>query len=150
MALNVFVQIAVLFHKNKGCPSFNEDIYAKEDEYFYFSLLERFSLQKVPNVPEALVEMHPLLGERVMMNTRASWNSSRKIYFDFIRKYPRREARLFLARYLVSRHRLRPGCWFYLLKNSMRLLKIGGFNEIRYILNAIAAKIPIIRRFVIT
>lgn len=150
LLLKACVQTSVLFHQNEGVPKFNEDLYAFQDAYFYFSLLEKFNLRKVPNVPEALVEIYPHSGERVSANTRTVWEGGRRTYFDFIKNYPTPDRKLFLARLLVTRYRKRLGCWTELVKNCLILLNIGGIGEVRFIINAFIAKIPVVRRFVIT
>ncbi len=148
--LDVFAGTPVLFHLNDSSLKFNEVLFANEDAYFYFSLLEKFDLHNVPNVPEALVEIYPHSGERVSANSYSVWKGDRKIYFDFAKKFPLRDSRLYLARISISRYKYRTGCWFCFSKNCIRLLKIGGIREVRFVLNAFVAKIPILRRFVIT
>ncbi len=140
-----------LFHRNDGQLRYNEDFKIGDDAYLFFSIVHRYSLEIVPNVAEALVRYYILNIERV--NTQSAtefWKTHRKLYLEFIRKYPRRSARIYLARVLLNKDKFQSCRWMQFFKNSIRLIKIGGIREWRLILNVLFAKIPWVKRFVIT
>ncbi len=140
-----------LFHRNDGQSIYNEEIKIGDDAYLFFNLIHRYSLTMVPNVTEALVRYYILNIDRV--NTRSAtefWVGRRKLYLNFIKNYSEQSAKLYLARILLSRIKYQPNEWRLFFKNSVRLFKLGGIREWRFVVNVFFVKIPWIRRFVIT
>ncbi len=140
-----------LFHQNDGHSIYNEEIKMGDDAYLFFNLVQRYSLNIIPNVAEALVRYYILNIDRV--NTSGAteyWMGRRKIYLNFVKKYSRSSARIYLARILLIKVKFQPHNWKLFIKNSVRLIKIGGIKEWRLIVNVLFAKIPWTRRFVIS
>ncbi len=140
-----------LFHRNDGQSIYNEEIKIGEDAYLFFNLVHRYSINIVPNVAKALVRYNILNIDRVNTSSATEyWLGQRKLYLNFVRKYPRRSSRIFLARMLLIKVKYLPHNWKLYIYNSIRLIIIGGIREWRLILNVLLAKIPWTRRFVIT
>ena len=140
-----------LFHRNDGQSIYNEEIKIGDDAYLFFNLVHQYSLTMVPNVTEALVRYYILNIERVNTSSATEfWMGRRKIYLNFVKKYSRSSARIYLARNLLIKVKFQPNKWKLFFKNSAQLLKLGGIKEWRLIMNVFFAKIRWTRRFVIS
>ena len=140
-----------LFHRNDGETFYDEEMRILDDAELFYDFVRRYSITAVPNVTQALVKYYIMPIERVSKCSASDfWMANRKLYINLVRKYRRTSARIYLARILVSKYKFSTHEWRLFIKNSVRLLKLGGIKEWRLIVNVFFAKFRWTRRFVIT
>jgi glycosyltransferase involved in cell wall biosynthesis len=128
----------LLMHKRDSSIRFDEQLFAAEDLHFGQNLLARFNIHRVPVVPEALVDIYQdrIDVQRTNIRAEAGWRSSRRILSQFGRRYSRSARRLFILRALVARAKLE-GKPISCALLGPKLIRSGGTNQIRYLLNAL-------------
>jgi glycosyltransferase involved in cell wall biosynthesis len=150
LLLSVLADTKVIFHRRTESVFFNEELDAGEDAYFFCSLVRHFGVNRVNNVPEALVEVYPQRGVRVNTNGSALWKTSLAIYREFASAFGEKPAEIYLTRAELQHCKFQAGNWLNLATFAMRLLKLNGPREWRTILNTALFKIPPARRFLVS
>lgn len=139
----------VIFHRRRTAVTFNEDLDAAEDAYYFFSLVQSFGVEKVFNVPKPLVEVFPQPGTRVNLNGAAIWQTSQAICRDFGHRFGA-AAGIYLTRAELQSHKFRRGEWSAVTKLAFRLWRARGRAEWRTIANTLFYKIPLMRRLIVS
>lgn len=146
----VIPQTPAFFHFNDHNTFFLSESNVRQDVFFFYNYLHTNRIDRVYNVPEPLVRIFPDPVPRHLKNSSHAWAAERRIYLQFIRGYPKNAARIFLLRSLFSRCKYRSGNLIRMLKISFRLVQLGGFRELRAIINGLLYRIPLLRKFLVT
>jgi glycosyltransferase involved in cell wall biosynthesis len=144
-----FPAMPAIFHRRTDV-FFNEALSAVEDAYFYLELIQRFKMDRVANVPEALVDVYLHQGPRVTLNADAGWQGSLAVSRNFGPHYSKRATEVYLLRSRLLYCKVQRGTLRELLGVSWRLAMLQGRKEARAIAGAFLFQIPFFRPFLVT
>ncbi|MBI5690656.1 MAG: glycosyltransferase family 2 protein [Verrucomicrobia bacterium] len=140
----------VIFHRRVADGWWDETVGTVDDACFFQSLVARFKLQRVPNVPEALVIYQAHTGARANRGFERFYRGQRLLITRWSGGYSRQARRVLLLRALVAFTKYHQGQWVPLLSRGCALLGAGGWREWRVLANAVGVKLPVVRRWMVT
>lgn len=140
----------VLFHRRAEAVAWNESLGTGDDACFFHATIAHHRLERVPNVPRALAIYHAHGGNRANLGFERFYRGQRCLITTWAKQYSPGARRILLLRALVAFSKYRPGGWGRLLRQGGRLLGTGGGREWRVVANALGAKVPGLRRWMVT
>jgi glycosyltransferase involved in cell wall biosynthesis len=150
LLLEVVADTNVLFHRCAAGPFWDEALGAVDDACFFQALIEFHALQRVPNVPRPLAVYYAHGGARANRALQRVYRGNRRLLVRWSRRYDKPARRILLVRMLVAFCKFRSGGWLRLLSLGAELVRSGGWREWRVVANAVVAKLPFIRRWMVT
>ena len=140
----------VLFHRRDCGVWWNATLETVDDACFFHAILEQHHLRSVLNVPEPLVIYESHAGVRANRARSRLYRGQRALLLQASRRYSPRARRIALLRALLAFEKFRPGRWARLVRLSAGLVRAGGLAEWRAVANAAGAKLPLVRRWMVT
>jgi glycosyltransferase involved in cell wall biosynthesis len=142
--------LPTLFHRKPTGMSFDEKLFAGEDAYYFYGLLDYFKIDRIFNVPESLVDVYPQHGPRVNSNAEGLWQACQAIYRDFAPSYGLVAAEAFLTRSRLGRLKFQPDGFREMSGLAWKLIRLRGRREFRFVVNSLLFKFPFVRRFLVS
>ncbi len=139
----------VLFHRRSGCPNWDEQLRTADDACFFHAVRRQHGLERICNVPEALVVYKTHTGVRANSDGVAVYRGNRRLLVKWSRDFSKSARRRLLLRLLIASEKYRAGRWEYFARLFGQLWKEGGRAEVRPMINAIGVKIPLTRRWMV-
>lgn len=140
----------VLFHRRDVPVRWDEELGTVDDACLFQALVAHHGLKAVPNVPRALVTYVAHGGDRANRGFERFYRGQRRLIVRWSRGYSETARRILLLRSLVAFTKYRRGGWGRLAASGWRLLRTGGPGEWRTLANAVGAKTPLVRRWMVT
>lgn len=141
----------VMFHRADVPVRFEPELRSGHDHVFAIDLLAHCRDLRVPCEPEALLVAHAHQGARVNRGNRAAvWKSHRVCLRRHRLLFSRDARRAFIAVGLLVRDQGNEVAWSIYAKSLWRIFATQGFAGWRLVVNAIAVRSPILRRWVVT
>ncbi len=144
-----FPAMPAIFHRRTDVL-FSESLPAGEDLYFFHELLHRFRIDRMCNVPEALVDVYPQPDGRVSLNADAVWQASVAVCRDFGGQYSKAALQIFMLRARLAYCKVRGGMLAESLSASWQLARLHGRKDARFILGSLLFQFPPLRRFLVS
>lgn len=132
----------LLFHRRHDTVRFDERLAAGEDVPYALQLIEAFHLREIPNVPEALVIVHPQLADRsVHADKEAVWRACRASWRVARRHFSRAGRRALLAHGRLERATGGHGSRCDFVRRVTAVLRTRGWREWRWALFALRERL---------
>ncbi len=141
----------VLFHRRLATVRWDVDLHTAEDTCLFQALLQEAGPRAiVVNVPLPLVVYNSHTGLRANRHRLHHYRGLRRLLVRWSRPYSRAARRVLAARIQVSDERFKSGNWLALIRRARRLLAAGGWREWRLVANAAGAKLPLVKRWMVS
>lgn len=150
LLLDAIPDTNVLFHRRDNDVWWDESLRTVDDACYFQATLAKFGLTSVPNVPRALAVYHVHAGERANRGFAGFYRGQRCLLTRHAWSYSADARRVLLLRTLVAFAKFEDGRWNAFARHAVALIRAGGVGEWRYAANALAVKLPGVRRFVVT
>lgn len=129
---------------------FDETLGAGEDLLYGQALLAHWQLERVLNLPSVVYRVHRIPGPRVNVNAGAIWTANARVLVRYGACYSRSARRLFAHRARLARCRLAGASITGWTRAAVGAWRAGGAGEMRAVLNALAFRLPLLRRWLVS
>ena len=147
--LGVLADTNQLFHARAVPVGWDVDLSTTDDAVFFQRVILATGQAVVPNVPECLVVYRVHEGPRANSARLAVYRGQRRLLQVVRGGYGRAARRQLLCRMLVSLEKFESGNWARFSRRAVQLLRLGGWRELRMVINAVGVKLPFTRRWMV-
>lgn len=150
LLLDLLPDTNVLFHRREGAPWWDEELGTADDACHAQALIATFGLTEVPSVPRPLVVYRAHREARANRGGDRHYRGQRRFLVRWARRYSKKARRVMTARIQLATQRFDGGTWSGWWRWSWRLLAVGGIREWRLVANTAAARLPLVRRWIVS